>query len=90
MKTSMSIAQGKALLRAMLLLSGFGVVLSGCVYGPAPYAYEGGPGERYAPNYAYAPAPNYYAPGYAYGPGYYGPSIVIGGSGGREGREHRR
>jgi hypothetical protein len=90
MKTSMTIAHGKALMRAMLVLSGLGVALSGCVYSPGPYGYEDGRGERYAPNYAYAPAPNYYGPRYGYSPGYYaGPTIVFGG-GGREGHERRR
>jgi hypothetical protein len=87
MKTSMTMAHGKGLLRAMLVLSGIGVALSGCVFSPGPYGYEDRPG--YAPNYAYAPAPNYYGPSYGYSPGYYaGPTIVFGG-GGREGREHR-
>jgi len=80
MKASMTVPRGKGLLRAVLLLSGFGIALSGCIYAPPPYAYGGGYGEGYGPNYAYAPAPNYYPPGYAYGPGFYfGPSIVFGG-----------
>jgi len=90
MKTSITVPRGKALIRAMLLLSGLGIALSGCIYAPPPpYAYGVAPGVGYASNYAYAP--NYYAPGYAYGPGYYfGPSFVFGGRWNHEGGEHRR
>ena len=92
MKTSMIPTRGKALLRTLLMLSGFALALTGCVYEPAPYGYGGGPGgyapnygyapqaPEYAPGYGYAPPPGYYPPGYAYAPGYYyGPSIIIGG-----------
>jgi len=89
MRTSMP--RGKALIRTMLLLSGVGVAVSGCIYGPPPpYAYGGGSGDGYAPSYSYAPAQNYYAPGYPpnyayapapnyYAPGYaYGPGFYFG------------
>jgi hypothetical protein len=104
MKTLMP--RGKALLRAMLVLSGVAIATTGCIYGPPPpYAYGGGPSDGYAPNYAYAPAPNYDAPGYPpnytyapapnyYAPGYaYGPGFYFGPSivfGGGWGHEGRR
>jgi len=84
MKTSMP--RGKARLRAILVLSGVAIATTGCIYGPPPpYAYGGGgPSDGYAPNYASAPAPNYYAPGYppnysyAPAPNYYPPDYAYG------------
>jgi len=46
-------------IRAMLFVIGAGITLCGCVYSPAPYAYE-------RPHYAY-----YYPPRYSYGPTIY-------------------
>lgn len=106
MKTPMTFSRGKAFIRTMLMLSSVAIALSGCVYGPVPYAYGGGPGDGYAPNYTYAPAPSYYAPtyppdytyapapNYYYAPGYaYGPGYYYGPSiviGGGRGHGGRR
>ena len=55
--TNSQVAESR-FVRSMLFVIGVGITLCGCVYSPAPYAYE-------RPHYAY------YPPRYAYGPTIY-------------------